>query len=63
MSKNKTKQTRYGIFYRSNRKWTGPYNGITFTKYTWNRNPMKTDLNDIKNNVLKSRVKLLPVAA
>jgi hypothetical protein len=63
MNKNKNKNgSRLGIFYRSNNRWSGPYAGMTFTKYTWERNPWKSDLNFIKNYLLKSRVKLLPVA-
>jgi hypothetical protein len=59
-TKNKN-QKRLGIFYVSNGRWTGPYAGITFTKYTATRNPIKTDISELKNYVLKSRVKLLPV--
>lgn len=54
---------RYGIFYRSNGRWTStPYAGFTFTKFTLNRRPLKEDLNTIKNYVLKSRMVILPVA-
>jgi len=59
----KTNKTRYGIFYRSNGRWTTtPYAGFTFTKYTLNRRPLKRDLNTLKNYVLKSRMVVLPVA-
>ncbi len=54
----KNKQTRYGLFYVSNGKWVGPYNGTTFTKYSMNRDPVKRDINTLKNYVLKSRVDL-----
>jgi len=57
----KTNQKRLGLFYRSNGRWTGPYLGVTFTPYTWSRNPVKKELSSVKNYVLKSRVKLLPV--
>jgi len=60
MSK-KRNTPRLGIFYRSNGRWTGPYAGVTFTAYTWKRNPLRSDLSVIKNYVLKSKVKLLPV--
>lgn len=54
---------RYGIFYRSNGRWTStPYAGFTFTKFTLNRRPLKEDLNTIKNYVLKSRMVIRPVA-
>lgn len=54
---------RYGIFYRSNGRWTStPYGGFTFTKFTLNRRPLKEDLNTIKNYVLKSRMVIRPVA-
>ena len=59
----KTQAKRYGIFYRSNGRWTrSPYAGFTFTRYTMNRRPLKEDLNTIRNYVLKSRVMVLPVA-
>lgn len=57
----KNKQKRLGIFYRSNGRWTGPYAGMSFTNYTWNRQPMKGYTSEIKNYILKSKVKLLPV--
>lgn len=57
-TKNKT---RLGIFYRSNGRWVGPYMGVTFTPYTLGRNPVKTELKVIRNEVLKSKVRLLPV--
>lgn len=64
MAKNTTKQKRLGIFYRSNGRWTTtPYAGITFTPYQANRNPLKRQITDLRNNVLKSRVRLRPVAA
>ena len=59
----KSNKVRYGIFYKSHGKWTGPYAGMTFTKYTWSRKPATTDLNILKNRILKSRVKLAPVKA
>lgn len=52
---------RFGIFYRSNGRWAGPYWGMTFTKYTLSRNPLKRDIRTWANYVLKSRVKVLPV--
>jgi hypothetical protein len=61
MPSKKNTQKRLGIFYRSNGRWTGPYAGVTFTPYTWNRNPRKQDLREIANHVLKSQVRLLPV--
>ena len=58
------KQTRYGIFYRSNGRWTtSPYMGATFTKYSMNRNPIRATITELRNNILKSRVKVLPVKA
>ena len=61
MATKKTTQKRLGLFYRSNGRWTGPYAGVTFTAYTWSRNPIKSDLKEVKNNILKSRVRLAPV--
>jgi hypothetical protein len=54
---------RFGLFYISNGRWTGPYANVKFTKYTWTRNPVKTELATLKNRILKSRVKLRPVQA
>ena len=57
-------QARYGIFYRSNGRWTtSPYMGVTFTQYTINRRPLTEDIRMLKNKVLKSRIKILPVVA
>lgn len=59
----KTQAKRYGIFYRSNGRWTtSPYAGFTFTRYTMNRRPLKEDLSTIRNYVLKSKMKVRPVA-
>jgi hypothetical protein len=62
MTKQKKQQQRYGIFYRSNGRVTGPYRGWTFTKYSASRNPIKQEIKDIKNYVLKTRVGVLPVS-
>ena len=62
MRNTQQKPQRYGIFYRSNGRWTStPYAGVTFTKYTISRRPINEDIRDLKNRVLKSRVKILPV--
>lgn len=60
MSKNK--KPRFGLFYKSNGRWAGPYCGVTFTKYTLSLNPVKQEIRFFANHVLKSRVKILPVA-
>jgi hypothetical protein len=60
MTKSKQQQ-RYGVFYRSNGRWTGPYQGATFTKYTLGRNPVKSNIRRWANSVLKSAIKLAPV--
>ena len=55
---------RYGIFYRSNGRWTStPYMGATFTYYTITRRPINEDIRLLQNRILKSRVKILPVQA
>ena len=59
----KSKKQRYGIFYKSHGKWTGPYGGVTFTKHTLARKDSQYDLNWIKNYVLKTRIKLRPVVS
>jgi hypothetical protein len=57
----KSKKTRYGLHYISNGRWTTqPYHGVTFTKHTLNTNPLKAEINLLKNHILKSRVKILP---
>jgi hypothetical protein len=59
----KSKQKRYGVFYRSNGRWTGPYSGMTFTKHSLERNPIQSDVAWIRNYVLKSRIQIRPVTA
>ena len=62
MRNTQQKPQRYGIFYRSNGRWTStPYAGVTFTQYTMSRRPINEDIRTLRNNVLKSRVKILPV--
>lgn len=59
---NKASQVRYGVFYRSNGRWTTtPYKGVTFTAYQATRNPIKARISSLKNFVLKSRVRVRPV--
>jgi hypothetical protein len=63
MAKNKNTK-RFGLFYRSNGRWTTtPYQGMTFTSYQVNRNPIKDEISFTKNYILKSRVRVLPVKA
>jgi len=59
----KEQKQRYGMFYRSNGRWTGPYAGMTFTSYTLKRQPVRGDIKYLKNEVLKSRIQLRPVKA
>jgi len=62
MRNTQQKPQRYGIFYRSNGRWTStPYAGMTFTKYTLTRRPINEDIKTLQNRILKSRVKVLPV--
>ena len=62
MRNTQQKPQRYGIFYRSNGRWTStPYMGATFTQYTINRRPINEDIRILSNHVLKSRVRILPV--
>ena len=61
MPKNK-KTLRYGIFYRSNGRWTTtPYRSFTFTRYSLNRRPLKQDVAILRNYILKSKMMVLPV--
>lgn len=63
MAKNKTPK-RFGLFYRSNGRWTTtPYMGMTFTAYQAKRNPIKNDVSVLKNYILKSKVRIMPVKA
>jgi len=58
----KSKSKKYGIFYRSNGRWTAtPYAGFTFTKKQWERPSLKKDIKEVKNKILKSRIKILLV--
>ena len=57
---SKSNKQRFGLFYKSHGNWTGPYGGMTFTKYAVTRNPVKSDLELLKK-VLKSRVQVRPV--
>jgi hypothetical protein len=52
---------RYGVFYKSNGKWSGPYQGMTMTKYTSERKSVLQEIKDLKNYVLKAKVKIMPV--
>jgi hypothetical protein len=59
--KNKNTK-RLGLFYRSNGRWTStPYEGETFTAYQLKRNPVKSMVRELKNYVLKSRVRFRSV--
>ena len=59
---NKKQPVRYGIFYRSNGRWTTtPYAGFTFTRHMMNRRPLKEDINTLRNHVLKSKIAVLPI--
>jgi hypothetical protein len=57
MTKSKNKQ-RFGVFYISNGRWTGPYAGLSFTQHSLDRNPIRSDISWLKNYVLKSRIEL-----
>ena len=59
MSNSKNKQ-RFGVFYKSHGKWTGPYAGATFTKYTVSRNPIKSEV-ELLRSILKSKIQVRPV--
>jgi len=60
---NKSSKQRFGIFYRSHGKWTGPYAGLTFTQYSLSRKPVSSDIKWLKNRTLKQRIQLRPVKA
>jgi len=63
MTKNKNTK-KFGLFYKSHGKWTTvPYAGVTYTAYQLGRNPVKQDVADLKNYILKSRIRVMPVAA
>ena len=59
----KSNKPRFGLFYMSNGRWTGPYGGMTFTKHTLNRQPISGDVQWLKNRVLKSRIQIRKVEA
>ena len=61
MAKKKSPQ-RYGIFYRSNGRWTSsPYAGVTFTRNGLKNREVRENIADIQNYVLKSKIMVLPV--
>lgn len=53
---------KFGVFYRSQGRWTGPYRGITRAFRTWQRKTTQQDLAILKNNILKSRIQLRQVS-
>lgn len=57
----KSSKPRYGIFYKSHGKWTGPYDGVTFTFYTLKRQPVRGDIEWLRKNVLKSPIQFRQV--
>ena len=57
----KKNQKRYGIYYISHGKLTGPYLGHSFTKYSIGQKRVKDYISGLKNYILKSRVEMLPV--
>lgn len=59
----KSTKPRFGLFYRSNGRWTGPYAGLSFTNYTLNRQPLRGDVSWLKNYILKSRIQFRKVTA
>lgn len=59
----KSNKPRYGIFYKSHGKWTGPYEGMSFTKYTLSRNPIRSDIEWLRREVLKSPIQFRQVKA
>jgi hypothetical protein len=64
MAKETKKPLRYGIFYRSNGRFTtSPYKGFTFTRYSMNRRPLNQDIATLRNYILKSKMMVLPVGS
>lgn len=57
----KSNKPRYGIFYKSHGKWTGPYEGVSFTSYTLSRRPIRDDIEWLRREVLKSPIQLRQV--
>jgi hypothetical protein len=58
----KSKKTRFGIFYKSQGRWVGPYCGATYTNYTITRSTMKAEIRLLANTILKSKVLVAPVS-
>lgn len=56
----KSNKNRYGIFYKSHGKWTGPYAGATFTAYTVNCKSFTNDITFLRR-LLKSPVEVRSV--
>lgn len=58
----KSRKPRFGLFYRSNGRWSGPYAGVSFTAYTLNRQPVRGEVSWLKNYILKSRIQVRRLA-
>ena len=57
-------QARYGIFYRSNGRFTTtPYGGMTFTLGQITRRPLREHIKTWQNYILKSKMVIRPVTA
>lgn len=59
----KSNNPYYGIYYKTNGRWTGPYAGKKYTMRGLTRYPLSEDLKWLKNNCLKSRIQLRRVKA
>jgi hypothetical protein len=59
---SKKSTPKFGLFYRSQGRMTGPYRGITRTLRGWTRQPISGDVTYLKNNILKSRIEFRQVS-
>jgi len=60
MKNTKNKQSRYGFYYKSRGKWTGPHEGLTFTKNESKQQWVKCELKWLRK-LLKSKVEVRTV--
>ncbi|HOT89735.1 MAG TPA: hypothetical protein PLC59_03965 [Bacteroidales bacterium] len=58
----KLKRVKYGLFYWTSGRWTSkPYEGVTFTEKQLEDKILQYCIKNIKNNVLKTYIRILPV--
>ena len=60
MNKKSTRQTKYGIFYKSHGEYIGPYAGMLLSKQELTKWQKNGDLKVLKNETLRSKIEIRP---